>query len=74
MFYIIVVISIVCHIILYLDLVVNPKTNAYMGHFKELRLRECMELIGSTTVLALGWLVMMMMNDIPEFKSKNKHY
>ena len=57
MFYILVTITSVSHMILYVHLVIVPNADPFIYAEKGIELYEFMELIGSTSMLALGWLV-----------------
>ena len=57
MFYILATVTSISHIILYVHLVIVPNADPFIYAEKGIELYEFMELIGSTTMLALGWLV-----------------
>ena len=57
MFYILATVTTISHIILYVHLVIVPYADPFIYAEKGIELYEFMELIGSTTMLALGWLV-----------------
>ena len=59
MFYILAIITSISHIILYVILTVQPNSNPFIYAEKGFHLCECMELIGSMSMLALGWLVLL---------------
>ena len=57
MFYILVFITSISHIILFIHLVIVPYGDPFIYAEQGIELYEFMELIGSTSMLALGWLI-----------------